>query len=41
MVRMQIQLTEDRAKALKRISMSRRLSIAELIRRAFDTMILQ
>ncbi len=39
MVRTQIQLTEDQAKALKRISMSRHLSIAELIRRAVDTLI--
>ena len=39
MVRTQIQLTEDQAKTLKRISMSRHLSIAELIRRAVDTMI--
>jgi hypothetical protein len=39
MVRTQIQLTEDQTKALKRISMSRHLSIAELIRRAVDTLI--
>jgi len=39
MVRTQIQLTEDQVKALKRISMPRRLSIAELIRRAVDTLI--
>jgi hypothetical protein len=39
MVRMHIQLTENQAKALKRISMPRRLSIAELIRRAVDTLI--
>ena len=39
MVRTQIQLTEDQAKALKRISMSRHLSVAELIRRAVDTII--
>jgi len=39
MVRTQIQLTEDQAKTLKRISASKHLSIAELIRRAIDTMI--
>ena len=39
MVRTQIQLTEVQAKALKRISMSRHLSIAELIRRAVDTLV--
>jgi hypothetical protein len=39
MVRTQIQLTEDQANALKRISASKHLSIAELIRRAIDTMI--
>jgi hypothetical protein len=39
MVRTQIQLTEDQAEALKRISASRHLSIAELIRRAIDMMI--
>lgn len=39
MVRTQIQLTEDQAEALKRISASRHLSIAELIRRAVDMMI--
>jgi hypothetical protein len=39
MVRTQIQLTEDQAKALKRIAQSRRLSIAELIRKAVETMI--
>jgi len=39
MVRTQIQLTEDQAKALKRISASQHLSIAELIRRAIDAMI--
>jgi hypothetical protein len=39
MVRTQIQLTEDQAEALKRISASRHLSVAELIRRAIDVMI--
>jgi len=39
MIRTQIQLTEDQAKTLKRISASQHLSIAELIRRAIDTMI--
>lgn len=39
MVRTQIQLTEDQARALKRISLSRHLSIAELIRQAVDTII--
>jgi len=39
MVRIHIQLSEDQAKALKRISMARRLSVAELIRRAVDTLI--
>jgi hypothetical protein len=39
MVRTQIQLTEDQAKALKRIAQSRHLSVAELIRKAVDTVI--
>ena len=39
MVRTQIQLTEEQAKALKRIAVSQRLSIAELIRRAVTEMI--
>lgn len=39
MVRTQIQLTEDQAKTLKRISASQHLSVAELIRRAIDAMI--
>ncbi len=39
MVRTQIQLTEDQAKALKKIAVSRQLSVAELIRRAVDAMI--
>jgi hypothetical protein len=39
MVRTQIQLTEEQAEAIKRIALSRHLSVAELIRRAVDTMI--
>jgi hypothetical protein len=39
MVRTQIQLTEEQAKTLKRIAAARHLSVAELIRRAIDSMI--
>jgi hypothetical protein len=39
MVRTQIQLTEDQARALKKIAISRHLSVAELIRQAVDSMI--
>ena len=39
MVRTQIQLTEDQTKALKKIAQSRHLSVAELIRKAVDTII--
>ena len=39
MVRTQIQLTEDQVKALKKIAVSRQVSVAELIRRAVDTII--
>jgi hypothetical protein len=39
MVRTQIQLTEAQAKALKKLALSRHLSIAELIRQAVDNMI--
>ena len=39
MVRTQIQLTEDQAKALKKIAQSRHLSVAEIIRKAVDTVI--
>jgi hypothetical protein len=39
MVRTQIQITEDQAKAIKRIALSRHLSVAELIRRAIDIMV--
>jgi hypothetical protein len=39
MVRTQIQLTEDQAKALKKIARSRHLSVAEVIRKAIDAII--
>jgi hypothetical protein len=39
MVRTQIQLTEDQAKALRKLAITSHLSVAELIRRAVDTMI--
>ncbi|MBI5308896.1 MAG: ribbon-helix-helix protein, CopG family [Planctomycetes bacterium] len=39
MVRTQIQLTEEQVKSLKRIALSRHLSIAEIIRQAVDTVI--
>ena len=39
MVRTQIQLTEEQVKALKKIALSRHLSIADLIRQAVDTII--
>jgi len=39
MVRTQIQLKEEQAKAIKRIAHSRHLFVAELIRRAVDTLI--
>jgi predicted Ser/Thr protein kinase len=39
MVRTQIQLTEDQAKALKKIAESRHLSVAEVIRKAVDAVI--
>ena len=39
MVRTQIQLTENQAKALKKIAQSRHLSVAEIIRKAVDTLI--
>lgn len=39
MVRTQIQLTEAQASALKKLALSRHLSIAELIRQAVDNMI--
>ena len=39
MVRTQIQLTEEQVKALRKIAMTSHLSVAELIRRAVDTMI--
>ncbi len=39
MIRTQIQLTEEQSGALKKIALSRHLSIAELIRHAVDTII--
>jgi predicted transcriptional regulator len=39
MVRTQIQLTEEQANALKKLALSRHLSIAELIRQAVDSFI--
>lgn len=39
MVRTQIQLTEEQVKALRKIAITSHLSVAELIRRAVDTMI--
>ena len=39
MVRTQIQLTEEQANALKKLSLSRHLSIAELIRQAVDNIL--
>ena len=39
MVRTQIQITEEQAKAIKRIALARHVSVAELIRRAVDIMV--
>jgi hypothetical protein len=39
MVRTQIQLTEEQARALKKIAQFRRLSVVELIRNAVDGLI--
>ena len=39
MVRTQIQLTEEQAKALKKLASSRHLSIAELIRQGVDAVL--
>jgi|APDOM4702015023_1054809.scaffolds.fasta_scaffold554975_1 RecA/RadA recombinase len=39
MVRTQIQLTEEQARAIKKMAASRHVSGAELIRRAIDVMI--
>jgi len=39
MVRTQIQLTEEQGKGIKKIALSRHLSIAEVIRQAVDTVI--
>ena len=39
MVRTQIQITAEQAKAIKRIALARHVSVAELIRRAVDIMV--
>ncbi len=39
MVRTQIQLTEEQAKAVKKIASAQGLSVAELIRRAVDNIV--
>ncbi len=39
MVRTQIQLTEEQAKAIKKIATAQGVSVAELIRRAVDNMV--
>ena len=39
MVRIQIRLTEEQAKTLKKLASTRRLSVAELIRQAVDSII--
>jgi len=39
MIRTQIQLTEEQANALRKLSLSRHLSIAELIRQAVDNIL--
>lgn len=39
MVRTQIQLTEAQAEVIKKLAMTRHLSVAELIRQAIDNMI--
>jgi len=39
MVRTQIQLTEEQAKAVKKIARARHLSVAELMRQAVDNLI--
>ena len=39
MVRTQIQLTEEQVNALKKLSLSRHLSISELIRQAVDNIL--
>lgn len=39
MVRTQIQLTQEQAKAIKKIARARHLSVAELIRQAVDNLI--
>jgi hypothetical protein len=40
MVRTQIQLTEEQAKAVREVAKSRHLSVAELIRQAIDMVII-
>lgn len=39
MVRTQVQLTEDQAKALKKMAASQHQSVAELVRKAVDALI--
>ena len=39
MVRIQIQITKEQAKAIKRIALAHHVSVAELIRRAIDIMV--
>lgn len=39
MVRTQIQLTEEQVKGLRKIAVSRHLSVAELIRQSVDTIL--
>lgn len=39
MVRTQVQLTQEQAQALKRIAAKRGVSVAEIIRRAIDTVV--
>ena len=39
MVRTQIRLTDEQARAIKRIALARRVSVAELIRRAVNGLI--
>ncbi len=39
MARIQIQITAEQAKAVKRIALARHVSVAELIRRAVDIMV--
>lgn len=39
MIRTQIQITAEQAKAIKRIALARHVSVAELIRRALDILV--